>query len=238
MSTDAKPAKSADELAANKQSAIEDFNEAVDRRFMEAVEAADLLDDDGYLDEEELLERVVEELRSKHVVHVDPDNDDRRDSTTSSTKDELTAAIFTGGPNVVDAEKNAVEAAAYAKCQSAVWNLTQTGKRGKVQKLLAADSLVLVRGKVFRDTNLIKDGIYVSTHEEVVMREFWGPRLDKVRKLAAALEDDYEMLKERVPALDGPMREAIEAAFVEATAKLPVATLGAGASNGRKTLGR
>ncbi|HKG03674.1 MAG TPA: hypothetical protein VKB03_10855 [Conexibacter sp.] len=172
----------------------------------------------------------------KRVVSIDPD-DDRLDPAKSSTKDELTAAIFTAGPSVVDAERNAVEKAVYAKCQSVVWNATQTGKRGRVQKVLQADKLVLVRGKAFREPNPIHDGIYVSTHEEIIMREFWGPRLDKVRKLAAALADDYDMVKDRVPGLEDPMRDALEAVFVEATAHLPVPTLGSGAANGQKTLG-
>ncbi len=234
MSTDS--ARATEKIVANRTAAVEEFDKAVHERFMEAADAAGLLHD-GTLDDELLTERIFQELRTKHVVSIDPDSDDRRDSATSSTKDELTAAIFTAGPTVLDAEKNAIEAGAFAKCQSAVWNPTQTGKRGRVQKLLEPDRLVLVRGKVFRDTNLIKEGIYVSTHQEIILREFWGPRLDKVTKLAASLLDDFEMVRDRVPGLEDPMRAAIEAAFVEATAKLPIPTLGSGAANGRKSLG-
>jgi hypothetical protein len=225
-----------DEIVARKQAANKEFDDAVQERFIEAADAAGLLDERDELDDELVAQRVYQELKSKRVVNIDPGNDDRRDPTSSSTKDELTAAIFTAGPTALDAERDDVERAVYAKCVSAVWNPTQTGKRGRVQKMFDSDSLILVRGKVFREPNPIKDGIYVSTHEEIVMREFWGPRLDRLRKLASALEDDYEMVKERVPALDAPMRAAIEAAFVEATAKLPVPTLGTG--DGQKAIGK
>jgi len=89
---------------------------------------------------------------------------------------------------------------------------------------------------VYRNGNTIKDGIYVSTHQEIVLREFIGPHLAKIRKLSDALEADYEMAAERSPALAAPMRAAIEAAMVEVTATLPVPTLGSGDSNGRKAL--
>lgn len=237
MSTDVASAQSADEIAANKQTADEQFAEAVERRFMRAHYDAGLIDEDGNVDKEKIAQQVYDELRTKRVVQIGAE-DDRYDPATSSTKDELTAAIFVNGPTIADAEQNEVERKAYEKCQAAVWNLTQPGARGHVQQRLEADKLLLVRGKVFRSGNPILTGIYVSTEEEIVLREFLGPRLDKLRKLADALENDYKMATERAPALGGAMHAAIEAAMTETTAKLAVAALGSGEANGRKALGQ
>lgn len=239
MSTTATSANSADEIAANKQSADQDFDEAVNNRFMQAASDAGLLDEDGNVDVDRVADQVYDELRSKHVKEIGGDTDDRFDPSTSSTKDELTAAIFVAGPTSSDSEQNDVEKKAYEKCASTVWNLTQPSRRGRVQKRLEADKLLLIRGRVFRNGNPIPNGIYVSTHEEIVLREFLGPRLEKLRKLTDAIEDDYKMATERVKELDGPMRAAIEAAMREATAKLPVPALGSGSSSSdQKALGQ
>lgn len=238
MSTTVPSAITADQIAASKESADQDFDEAVQRRFMRAAADAGLVDAEGDLDQELVAEEVYDELKTKRVVVIGSDQDDRDNPATSSTKDELTAAVFTAGPTAAEAEQNDVEKKAYEKCQAAVWNLTQAGRRGNIQKRLEAEKLLLVRGKVFRNGNPIANGVYVSTHEEVVLREFLGPRLEKLRKLTDAIEDDYKMATERAEELAGPMRGAIEAALREATAKLPVAQLGSGESNGQKAIGR
>ncbi len=239
MSTDALSAINADEIAAKKQSSDEDFDKVVNVLFAEHANKADLLNEDGKIDLAVLDGRIYDNIKTKHVEKIKPpdDEDDRRSPTKSSTKDELTAAVFTAGPTIADAEMNEVMKAVYGKCQSTVWNRTQTGKRGAIQKLLDSDNLVLIHGKVFRNDNPIKDGIYVSTHEEVLVREYWGPRLAKLQKLTDSFQDDYAMMKERVPAgVEASVRAVLESAFIEATAKLPVPTLGTGDANGRKAL--
>ena len=226
-----------DSLAVNKDSSVEDFDAAVNTMFIEYARRADLLDANEKVDTDVLDARITEKVKRWHVVNIDPDDDDRRDPSSSGTKDELTSAIFIAGPTLADAEKDAVWATLYAKCQSTVWNRTQSGKRGAVQKRLDGEKLVLIHGKVFRHGNPIKDGIYVSTHAEALLRDYWGPRLAKLRKLSDAFEEDYTMTRERVPAeVDEVVRAAIESAFVEATAKLPVQTLELGKANARKAL--
>jgi len=237
MGTVIPSALTADEIAANKQSADIEFAQAVESRFLEVATDADVVTDDK-LDKKILAQRVYEVLKTKHVVDIEPDKDDRRDPARSSSKEELAEAIFTTGPTGSEADTNLVEARVRDKCLAAVWNVTQTGGRGQVQKLLRADNLILIRGTVFRDSLTVNDGIYVSTHQEVVLREFLAPRLEKLRKLTEAIEGDYTLATARVPDLKGPMQAAIEAALVEATAKLPVATLGSPESNGQKALGK
>jgi len=239
VTTQALSALDADEIAAEKQSSIAEFDAAVDKMFTEYANEAELLDENGKIDLPVLDQLIYDEIKTKHVKKIQPpdDDDDRRDPAKSSTKDELTAAIFTAGPTIADAEANGVMEAVYAKCQSTVWNRMQSGKRGAIQKRFEGDKLVLIRGKVFRNGNPIKDGIYVSTHDEVIVRDYWGPRLAKLQKLSDSFQEDYAMMKERVPAsVEASVRTVLEAAFVEATAKLPVRTLESGEPDGRKTL--
>lgn len=239
MTTKAPSVLSTDEIATKRQSSIEEFDAAVSQLFIQFADEAGLLGDDDKIDLPVLDQRIYDELKSKHVKKIKPpdDDDDRRDPKKSSTKVELTKAVFTAGPTTADAEEDAVMEAVYAKCQSTVWNRTQSGKRGAIQKLFEDDKLVLVRGKVFRNGNPIKDGIYVSTHEEVIVREYWGPRLAKLQKLSDSFQEDFAVMRERLPAgVEASVLAVVEAAFVEATAKLPVPTLEAGKSNGHKAL--
>ena len=229
---------SVDQIAALFTTADAEFKQAVEDRFYKAADDAGLLDENGDLDIELIVDRIYEVLKTKHVVNIEPGNDDRYDPELSSTKEELAAAIFTEGPTAADAERNAVEKKAYEKCLSQVWNHTVPTKRGRIQKRLDADKLLLVRGKVYRNGNTIDSGVFVTTNTELVLREYLGPRLDKLRKLTEALEGDFELAVDRDKHLEAPMRAAIESAIAEATAKLPVALLAASASGEKKALGK
>lgn len=234
--TDMATALSADAIAAKYTAADAEFKEAVERRVLEAVDGAGLLDAEDEVDTELLVERIYQELKTREVVHIESDNDDRYDPETSSTKEELAAAILTAGPTAADAELNTVEKKAYDRCLSLVWNHTVTSSRGRVQKRLAADKLLLVRGRVYRNGNTIENGVFVTKHPELVLREYLGPHLEKLRKITEALEGDFDLAIERDKLLEAPMRAAIEAAVVEAAAKLPVSLLGSGSGNGQKAL--
>ncbi|HEY8809270.1 MAG TPA: hypothetical protein VIM28_04530 [Solirubrobacterales bacterium] len=229
-------AHSADEISANYTMADAEFRQAVEERVSRAAGEAGLLDGDGGIDVDLLVERAYQELKTKHVVNIDPGNDDRFDPSTSSTKEELATAIFTSGPTATDAELNAVEKKAYDRCLAMVWNYTSPSQRGRIQKRLEADKLLLVRGNVYRNGNTIEMGVFVTKNPELVLREYLGPRLEKLRKLTEALEGDFDLALKRDKSLEGPMRAAIEAAVVEAAAKLPVSLLGSGSSNGQKAL--
>lgn len=237
MSSEVLSSASADVIAANKSAADAAFDRAVEERFLEVATEAGVVED-GKVDRKLVVGLVYDELKTKHVSSIDPESDDRRDPAKSSHKEELAEAIFTSMPTGSEADGNRVEAKVRERCLAAVWNVTQTGERGQVQKRLRVDNLVLVRGVVFRGSATLTDGLFVSTHEEVVLREFLGPRLEKLRKLTEAIEGDFEMVAARAPQLRAPMRAAIEAAVIEATAKLPVETLGSGQRSDQKALDR
>jgi hypothetical protein len=237
MSTATAPAQTADEIAANKKAADEAFHEAVAKRFLDIATASEVVAD-GQLDKGLLAKRCYGELKNRHVVSIATEDDDRRDPAKSSSKEELAETIFVSMPSASAAEKNEVEKAVREKCLAAVWDVTQTAERGQVQRLLRADNLILVRGVVFRGSNTIKSGLYVSTVDEVIVRELLTPQLERLRRLAERIEGDYEMITDRVPELATPMKAAIEAAVEKATVTLPVASLESGEPNGRKALGK
>jgi hypothetical protein len=226
-----------DQISANYTAADQEFKEAVDYRVNLAAERAGLLDAQGNIDVEEIVERAYQEIKTKQVVHIDGANDDRYDPATSSTKEELAAAVFTAGPSASDAERNAVERKVYDRCLSLVWSHTVPTQRGRLQQRLEADKLLLVRGRVYRNANTIDSGVFVTNNPELVLREYLGPRLDKLRKLTEALEGDFDLASERDKSLEGPMRMAIEAAVSQATANLPLGQLGSGSGKGSKALG-
>jgi len=229
-------AHSADEIAANYTAADAEFKQAVEDRVYRAADEAGLLDANGDINVDLIAARAYQELKTKHVVNIDSDNDDRYDPATSSTKEELAAAVFAAGPTAADAERNAVEKKAYDRCLALVWNHTVPSQRGRVQKRLEADKLLLVRGNVYRSGNTIEMGVFVTKNPELVLREYLGPRLEKLRKLTEALEGDFDLALKRDKSLEAPMRAAIEDAIVEAAAKLPVSLLGPKSSNSQKVL--
>lgn len=228
-------ASSADQIAANYTAADEEFKQAVEDRVYRAADEAELLDENGDINVDLIEERAYREIRTKHVVNIEDGNDDRYDPATSSTKEELAKAVFTAGPTPADAERNAVEKKAYDKCLSLVWNHTVMSGRGRIQKRLAVEKLLLVRGNVYRNGNTISTGIFVTRHPELVLREYLGPRLDAWRKVTEALEADFDLAVERDKSLEAPLRAAIQASLAEAAAKLPV-SLEAGGANGAKAL--
>jgi hypothetical protein len=232
------PAQTADQIADKYTAADAEFKQAVEDRVYRAAEAADLLDENGDIDADLIVERAYRELKTKEVVNIDSGNDDRFDPKKSSSKEELAKAVFTAGPFAADAELNTVEKKAYEKCQALVWNHTVPTQRGRIQKRLEADKLLLVRGRVYRNGNTIETGVFVTRNPELVLREYLAPRLEKLRKISEALEGDFDLALERDQTLEGPMRAAIETAVVEATAKLPVAQLGSGKTNGQKALSK
>jgi hypothetical protein len=231
-------AHTADEIAARYTAADAEFKQAVEDRVYKYAADSDLLDENGDIDPERIVERAYEELVTKEVVNIDPGNDDRYNPATSSTKEELAASVFTGGPTAADAERNPVERVAYDKCLSLVWNHTVPTQRGRIQKRLEADKLLLVRGKVYRNGNTIGTGVFVTKNPELVVREYLGPRLEKLRKLTEALEADFDLALERDKSLEGAMSAAIESAVAQAAGRLPVTALGAGGDNGQKALGK
>jgi hypothetical protein len=99
--------------------------------------------------------------------------------------------------------------------------LTQTGRRGKVQKLLAEDGLVLCPAKVGDDK---VDAVYVTDDPTLIMADFAVPRTSKLQNIGEELAQDFNLVSDRIPAMRKQMNAKLEsgmkAAQIAARAKL------------------
>jgi hypothetical protein len=238
MSTVVPSAIDADILAAKKDAADKEFTDAVKVRFLEIADDAGVVAD-GKVSPKLLADAVFDVVKTKRVVNIEPDDDDRRDPAKSSHKEELAEIIFPRIPSGSAADRNSLENAIREKCLTAVWDMVSTSvERGPVQQRLRPFNLVLIRGVVFRGSKTVKDGVFVSTHEDIIRRELIGKRVKRARSQLEALADEFQMVVDRVPELRGVLESDIEQFMVEVTAKLPVPTLAPGDSGGRKALGK
>jgi|GEM_PF-7017828 len=191
-------------------------------------------------------EGVMEALRADDYVKVDGDKEDPdydalsrklRDlvrSTRSNTKVErqqravpkatLAAQAFPSTPSPGSALWEAddeVAAGVWKALKGTVSRLTQTGRRGKVQKLLAEDGLVLCPAKVGDDK---VDAVYVTDDPTLIMADFAVPRTSKLQNIGEELAQDFNLVSDRIPAMRKQMNAKLEsgmkAAQIAARAKL------------------
>jgi hypothetical protein len=191
-------------------------------------------------------EGVMEALRADDYVKVDGDKEDPdydalsrklRDlvrSTRSNTKVErqqravpkatLAAQAFPSTPSPGSPlweTDDEVAAGVWKALKGTVSRLTQTGRRGKVQKLLAEDGLVLCPAKVGDDK---VDAVYVTDDPTLIMADFAVPRTSKLQNIGEELAQDFNLVSDRIPAMRKQMNAKLEsgmkAAQIAARAKL------------------
>jgi hypothetical protein len=191
-------------------------------------------------------EGVMEALRADDYVKVDGDKEDPdydalsrklRDlvrSTRSNTKVErqqravpkatLAAQSFPSTPSPGSPlweTDDEVAAGVWKALKGTVSRLTQTGRRGKVQKLLAEDGLVLCPAKVGDDK---VDAVYVTDDPTLIMADFAVPRTSKLQNIGEELAQDFNLVSDRIPAMRKQMNAKLEsgmkAAQIAARAKL------------------
>ena len=228
---------STDLIAARHTAADAEFKEAVDDIVYKAAEAAGLVDDDGEISIDTIVDRAYDELKTKIVVSIEPGNDDRYDPATSSTKEELAAAVFTAGPTAAQAERSAREEGVREVPFAGLEPHGYDQARAHPESPGGPEAPGRARQGVPQRQH---DRDRRVRHEEPRARAARVPRPapGEVRKITEALEADFDLALERDQMLEGPMCAAIEAAVAEAAARLPVAALSAGSANGQKTIGK
>jgi hypothetical protein len=214
-------AKAPAQVAARKAAADKEFTALIEKTFREYAALAGLTNADGDVDPELLEDRVFEELETKVVRSINKP-DDRVDPAKSSSKTELTEAIFAQGPTAKDGDHDPLMRAVWDRCSGAVWDLVRSGRRGRIQRRVESARLLVVHGKVYRNGNPVATGIYLTVNAELVKHEYLGPRLARLENLAAAIDEDFAYAREISPGLEGVMREEIEKALNKVIAKLPV----------------
>jgi hypothetical protein len=102
-----------------------------------------------------------------------------------------------------------------------VSRLTQTGRRGKVQQLLADDGLVLCPTKVGDDK---VDAVYVTSDSTLILADFAVPRTSKLQNISEEVAQDFNLVIDRIPGMRKQMNSKLEsgmkAAQIAARAKL------------------
>ncbi len=191
-------------------------------------------------------EGVLEALRADGYVKVDGDQEspdyealtkklrDLVRPTRSSTKVErqqkavpkatLAAQAFSSTPSpgspLWDPDDE-VAAGVWKALKGAVSRLTQTGRRGKVQQLLADDGLVLCPAKVGDDKI---DAVYVTDDATLIMTDFAVPRTSKLQNIGEEVAQDFNLVSDRIPVMRKQMNAKLEsgmkAAQIAARAKL------------------
>ena len=191
-------------------------------------------------------EGVIEALKADDYVKVDgdkevPDYDalsrklrDLVRPTRSSTKVErqqkavpkatLAAQAFSSTPSpgspLWDPDDE-VAAGVWKALKGAVSRLTQTGRRGKVQQLLAEDGLVMCPAKVGDDK---VDAVYVTDDPTLIMADFAVPRTSKLQNIGEEVAQDFNLVSDRIPKMRKQMNAKLEsgmkAAQIAARAKL------------------
>ena len=102
-----------------------------------------------------------------------------------------------------------------------VSRLTQTGRRGKVQQLLAEDGLVLCPTKVGDDK---VEAVYVTNDSTLILADFAVPRTSKLQNVSEEVAQDFNLVIDRIPEMRKKMNTKLEsgmkAAQIAARAKL------------------
>jgi hypothetical protein len=213
-----------------------EFKDAVQRLFDYYAGKAGLLDTWDDLVRDTVDERMIDYIvaRPVRVIGRGADEpDDRRSAETSCSVTEIVAAVFTEGPTDQECkEGDAVWTAVGKKVRKVVTDSGQDGYRGRVQKALKAQGLILVRGNVYRDGHAV-EGMYATVHPEAMLHEFWGSRANELAKLGNKWEEDMKMNRDRLPAETMASIEAyLQGEVRKLTARLGM-SLGTGDANGR-----
>jgi hypothetical protein len=206
----------------------------VERAYMEAGYVKETEDSARIPDPDLMKARTFEIVKEKVV------SDPKHKSAKSISQGELYAAVFPGGPGA-DPDGNIDELPpeeyeARSKLVRRVWNLTNPGRQGYIQKRLGdQSSLVLCRTMIMRDLDEVK-GCYVTDHPDLIMVDSLRPQVEALVRQANNLARHFDMLGARHPELEARMLGELGTGMKKAAAALPSGSDEPG-SEGKKEAG-
>ncbi len=171
--------------------------------------------------DEDALKQRVYDLVSGRIVSVKEEK-----SKKAWTVGELYAATFPQAPGADKRENkdllNEQEFALMDKLSRKVWNLTNPGRAGYIQKRLGQDggSLVLCRAAVYRGQDAVP-GCFVTDNDDLIMSDSLQPQIESLVKKADTLRQHADMIGERRPALESRMKQALGLGVKRTVAALP-----------------
>lgn len=169
-------------------------------------------------DPDKMKARAFEIVKDKVV------SDPKHKSAESISQGELYAEVFTHGPgadpNSID-DLSPEEYEARRKLVRRVWNLTNPGRQGYIQKRLGDQgTLVLCRTTIMRDLDEVK-GCYVTDHPDLIMVDSLRPQVEALVQQANNLARHFDMLGARHPELEAQMLGELGTGMRKASAALP-----------------
>lgn len=210
---------------------VDPTEEIIDKVFLAAGYTKTESDGTTVRDDDKMKARAFDVVK-EHVV-----TGSRQKSAGSITQGELYAAVFPGGPGVKDSERlEDLSPEAYEarkKLVRRVWNLTNPGRQGYIQKRLGdSTKLVLCRAAVMRELDEVK-GCYVTENPDLIITDSLRPQIEAMVRQATNLAHHFDMLNARHPELSARMLGELGTGMNRAAAALPEATGGA-STRGRK----
>jgi hypothetical protein len=182
--------------------------------------------------DEDAVKQKVYDLVSSRIV-----SSKEEKSKKSWTQGELYAAVFPNAPGTDKRENKDLlgdqDLAVMDKLQRKVWNLTNPGRAGYVQKRLGQDggSLILCRASVYRGQDTVS-GCFITDNDDLILNDSLQPQIESLVKKADTLRQHADMIGDRRPALEGRMKAALGLGVKRTVAALPSVTDVSTASNG------
>lgn len=197
------------------------FKAQVDAGVLEAMKAEGYVRDDGG-DEVADPDALAAKLRALVLVSRASTKAERKDKAV--TRGTLVALAFPSTPSPSSPEWDSDDEIAkevWKRLASNVGRLTQSGRRGKVQKSLADDGLVLCPTTVGDDK---VEGVYVTSDPTLILADFAVPRTSKLQNVSEEIAQDFNLVSDRISTMRKQMNTKLEsgmkAAQIAARAKL------------------
>jgi hypothetical protein len=201
---------------------LKEFKASVKARVDQALIDSGYVDEEGEVDKSALHEAVYEAIMSRPLKN----KKGKSDPAQSMTKGELYEETITDGPSAdpADWDEDGIDEEAIKDLSRLVWDLTQTKPRGgKIQRRLDAEgsSMVLCRGPVFRGSDIVRDGVYVTDDKATILEDALNAPLVLLEKAAEAAREYVEMIEDRHDELTPEVRAQIADTLGRVHAALP-----------------
>lgn len=179
--------------------------------------------DEDVPDEDALKQKVFDLVSSKLV------SSKEEKSKKAWTQGELYAAVFPNAPGTDKRQNKDLlsdeDLAVMDKLMRKVWNLTNPGRQGFIQKRLGQNGgdRILCRSNVFRGQDLVA-GCFVTDNDDLILNDSLQPQIESLVKKADTLRLHADMIGERRPQLESRMNVALGLGVKRTVAALPAVT--------------